>query len=139
MADPTKIWIGMASKFKYGGYPTDMSLTQQTQEDLCDERQPVNVWNTCDITIFIRILIKSTVTGHYAPQLAEMVYERNKHLETNQRINLKGLIVSTENHLIFVFVSQSSELLVCTSSTLYGTTFDRLEMQWLIITMIWTG
>ncbi|OQU86812.1 hypothetical protein SORBI_3003G154400 [Sorghum bicolor] len=31
--------------------------------------------------------------GHYVPQLAEMVYERNKHLETNQRINLKGFIV----------------------------------------------
>ncbi|KAL6626237.1 hypothetical protein ACP70R_029963 [Stipagrostis hirtigluma subsp. patula] len=31
--------------------------------------------------------------GHYVPQLAEVVYERNKHLETNQRINLKGFIV----------------------------------------------
>ncbi|XP_066316317.1 serine carboxypeptidase-like 26 [Miscanthus floridulus] len=31
--------------------------------------------------------------GHYVPQLAEMVYERNKHLEANQRINLKGFIV----------------------------------------------
>ena len=40
------------------------------------------------------ILIKSDGTGHYAPQLAEMVYERNKHLEMNQHINLKGFIVS---------------------------------------------
>ncbi|KQK04225.1 serine carboxypeptidase-like 26 isoform X2 [Brachypodium distachyon] len=31
--------------------------------------------------------------GHYVPQLAEVVYERNKHLETNQQINLKGFIV----------------------------------------------
>uniref|UniRef100_A0ACD5YXR1 Uncharacterized protein n=1 Tax=Avena sativa TaxID=4498 RepID=A0ACD5YXR1_AVESA len=31
--------------------------------------------------------------GHYVPQIAEVVYERNKHLETNQHINLKGFIV----------------------------------------------
>ncbi|CAO2202951.1 unnamed protein product [Urochloa humidicola] len=31
--------------------------------------------------------------GHYVPQLAELVYERNRHLEMNQRINLKGFIV----------------------------------------------
>ncbi|KAL6850311.1 hypothetical protein ACP4OV_020938 [Aristida adscensionis] len=31
--------------------------------------------------------------GHYVPQLAEVVYERNKHLEANKRINLKGFIV----------------------------------------------
>ncbi|KAL6621204.1 hypothetical protein ACP70R_033636 [Stipagrostis hirtigluma subsp. patula] len=31
--------------------------------------------------------------GHYVPQLAEVVYERNKHLEASQRINLKGFIV----------------------------------------------
>ncbi|RLM91417.1 serine carboxypeptidase-like 33 isoform X1 [Panicum miliaceum] len=31
--------------------------------------------------------------GHYVPQLAEMVYERNKHLEMNQHINSKGFIV----------------------------------------------
>ncbi|CAL4956909.1 unnamed protein product [Urochloa decumbens] len=31
--------------------------------------------------------------GHYVPQLAELVYERNRHLEMKQRINLKGFIV----------------------------------------------
>ncbi|KAK3164306.1 hypothetical protein QOZ80_1AG0015610 [Eleusine coracana subsp. coracana] len=31
--------------------------------------------------------------GHYVPQLAELVYERNKHLERNQHINLKGFVV----------------------------------------------
>ncbi|XP_062209921.1 serine carboxypeptidase-like 26 isoform X2 [Phragmites australis] len=31
--------------------------------------------------------------GHYVPQLAEVVYERNKHLEANQNTNLKGFIV----------------------------------------------
>ncbi|TVU21043.1 hypothetical protein EJB05_30654, partial [Eragrostis curvula] len=31
--------------------------------------------------------------GHYVPQLAEVVYERNKHLESKQQINLKGFIV----------------------------------------------
>ncbi|KAF8692522.1 hypothetical protein HU200_039623 [Digitaria exilis] len=31
--------------------------------------------------------------GHYVPQLSEMVYERNKLLEMNQHINLKGFIV----------------------------------------------
>ncbi|KAL5222919.1 hypothetical protein ABZP36_027632 [Zizania latifolia] len=31
--------------------------------------------------------------GHYVPQLADVVHERNKHLETYRRINLKGFIV----------------------------------------------
>ncbi|CAD6231490.1 unnamed protein product [Miscanthus lutarioriparius] len=31
--------------------------------------------------------------GHYVPQLAEVVYEHNKHLEANQQIHLKGFIV----------------------------------------------
>lgn len=31
--------------------------------------------------------------GHYVPQLAEVVYEHNKHLEAKQRIHLKGFIV----------------------------------------------
>ncbi|KAK3160852.1 hypothetical protein QOZ80_1BG0065870 [Eleusine coracana subsp. coracana] len=31
--------------------------------------------------------------GHYVPQLAELVHERNKHLERNQHINLKGFVV----------------------------------------------
>ncbi|KAL5654323.1 hypothetical protein ACJX0J_033642, partial [Zea mays] len=30
--------------------------------------------------------------GHYVPQLAEVVYEHNKHLEAKQRIHLKGFI-----------------------------------------------
>ncbi|GJN31970.1 hypothetical protein PR202_gb20434 [Eleusine coracana subsp. coracana] len=37
----------------------------------------------------------SVATGHYVPQLAELVHERNKHLERNQHINLKGFVVST--------------------------------------------
>jgi len=36
------------------------------------------------------------------------VYERNKHLEANQRINLKGFIVSTKYHLIFRFCISES-------------------------------
>lgn len=72
--------------------------------------------------------MKSNATGHYVPQLADMVYERNKHLETNQRINLKGFIVSTQNHLIFVFAFQNLEL-ICNLRSLYGPTFDRLAMQ----------
>ncbi|WVZ71271.1 hypothetical protein U9M48_019877 [Paspalum notatum var. saurae] len=31
--------------------------------------------------------------GHYVPQLAEVVYEHNKHLQANKQINLKGFIV----------------------------------------------
>ncbi|TKW14267.1 hypothetical protein SEVIR_5G157200v4 [Setaria viridis] len=31
--------------------------------------------------------------GHYVPQLAEVVYDHNKHLEANKQINLKGFIV----------------------------------------------
>jgi len=82
--------------------------------------------------------MKSNATGHYVPQLAEMVYERNKHLEANQRINLKGFIVSTKNHLIFVFVFQNPEL-ICNSRSLYGTIFDRFAMQRLMLTMTTRG
>jgi len=82
--------------------------------------------------------MKSNATGHYVPQLAEMVYERNKHVEANQRINLKGFIVSTKSHLIFVFVFQNPEL-ICNSRSLYGTIFDRLAMQRLMLTMTTRG
>lgn len=34
------------------------------------------------------------ITGHYVPQLAELVYDRNKDLDNNPYINLKGFIVS---------------------------------------------
>lgn len=42
-----------------------------------------------------KTLTNFDATGHYVPQLADVVYERNKHVETNQHINLKGFIVST--------------------------------------------
>lgn len=32
--------------------------------------------------------------GHYVPQLADLVYERNKDKKANLYINLKGFIVS---------------------------------------------
>ena len=47
----------------------------------------------------IKTLTNFDATGHYVPQLAEVVYDRNKHLEANQKINLKGFIVSIEKVL----------------------------------------
>jgi len=35
----------------------------------------------------------SSVAGHYVPQLAELVYERNKDKKEKSYINLKGFIV----------------------------------------------
>lgn len=34
-----------------------------------------------------------TFTGHYAPQLAEVIYDRNKVKPKDSFINLKGFIV----------------------------------------------
>lgn len=36
--------------------------------------------------------------GHYVPQLADLVYERNKDKKANRYIKLKGFIVSTSIH-----------------------------------------
>ena len=47
----------------------------------------------------IKTLTNFDATGHYVPQLAEVVYDHNKHLEANQQINLKGFIVSIEKVL----------------------------------------
>jgi serine carboxypeptidase-like clade 2 len=44
----------------------------------------------------IKTLTKFDATGHYVPQLAEVVYEHNKHLEANQQIHLKGFMVSVQ-------------------------------------------
>lgn len=54
-----------------------------------------NVFHTCSTILKTMTLTNFDTTGHYVPQLAEVVYERNKHLETYQHINLKGFIVST--------------------------------------------
>ena len=65
-------------------------------EGLCGKQQPpiIYVWNTCDSIFMIKTLTNFDATGHYVPQLAEVVYEHNKHLEANQQIHLKGFIVS---------------------------------------------
>jgi hypothetical protein len=89
IANPTNLkWKGVI--VKYGDY---LTCHTQTREGICGKAQQ----STCETHVvqsLWRVLIKSDGTGHYVPQLAEMVYERNMHLEMNQHINLKGFIVS---------------------------------------------
>ena len=45
------------------------------------------------ILIFINLII--SFSGHYVPQLAEVIYDHNKHVSKKLHINLKGFMVSS--------------------------------------------
>lgn len=59
-------------------------------------------------------------TGHYAPQLAELIYDRNKVKPKDSSINLKGFIVRIILLLVIVYIkhllitySRSNHAYIC--------------------------
>uniref|UniRef100_A0A0D3ENB9 Carboxypeptidase n=1 Tax=Oryza barthii TaxID=65489 RepID=A0A0D3ENB9_9ORYZ len=49
--------------------------------------------------------------GHYVPQLADVVYERNKHVETNQHMHLKGFIYALPKQTVNDPITNANNIL----------------------------
>ena len=50
--------------------------------------------------------------GHYVPQLAEVIYDRNKKVQGDSRINLKGFMVYTMSNKRFLWHSETMFLAI---------------------------
>lgn len=55
-----------------------------------------------------KMLISFGIIGHYVPQLAELVYNRNKDSKKYPYINLKGFIVSLRSSPTCAILYRSS-------------------------------